>query len=90
MPGQHLAHLVKSLKNLEYILEATFFVQYSMKLGQNNCHDDLLDQFQSSRSHKIVRESRINEIKHVQTDKPLREFTHKNHRKRHFRPDRFS
>ena len=24
-----------------------------------------------------MRESRINEIKHVQTDKPLREFTHK-------------
>ena len=34
---------------------------------------------QSSRSRKIVRESRINEIKHVQTDKPLSEFTHKNH-----------
>ena len=28
---------------------------------------------QNSRSRKIVRESRINEIKHVQTDKPLRE-----------------
>ena len=46
--------------------------------------------YQSSRSRKIVRESRINEIKHVQTDKPLREFTHKNHLKRHFRSDRFS
>ena len=45
---------------------------------------------QSSGSCKIVRESRINEIKHVQTDKPLREFTHKNHLKRHFRSDRFS
>ena len=45
---------------------------------------------QSSRSRKIVRESRINEIKHVQTDKLLREFTHNNHLKRHFRSDRFS
>ena len=31
----------------------------------------------------------MNKIKHVQTDKPLHEFTHKNHWKRHFRPDRF-
>ena len=46
--------------------------------------------YQSSRSCKIVGESHINEIKRIQTDKPLREFTHKNHRKRHFRPDRFS
>ena len=37
---------------------------------------------QSSRSRKIVRESRINEIKHVQNEKPLREFTHKYHRKK--------
>ena len=44
---------------------------------------------QSSRSRKIVRESRINEIKHVQNEKPLREFTHKYHRKKKdFRPDR--
>ena len=43
----------------------------------------------SSRSCKIVRESRINEIKHVQNEKPLREFTHKYHRKKKdFRPDR--
>ena len=46
--------------------------------------------YRSSRSRKIVCESRINEFKHVQTDKPLREFTDKNHQKRHFRPDRFS
>ena len=38
--------------------------------------------YQSSRSRKIVRESRINEIKHVQNEKPLREFTHKYHRKK--------
>ena len=44
---ENLAHLVRSLKNLEYVLEATFFVQYSMKLGQNNYHDDFLDQFES-------------------------------------------
>ena len=31
---------------------------------------------------KIVRESRINEIKHVQNEKPLHEFTHKYHRKK--------
>ena len=37
---------------------------------------------QSSRSRKIVRESGINEIKHVQNEKPLREFTHKYHRKK--------
>ena len=37
---------------------------------------------QSSRSRKIVRESRINEIKHVQNEKPLREFTHKYHQKK--------
>ena len=37
---------------------------------------------QSSRSHKIVHESRINEIKHVQNEKPLHEFTHKYHRKK--------
>ena len=30
---------------------------------------------QSSRSCRIVRELRINEIKHVQSDKPLSEFT---------------
>ena len=43
----------------------------------------------SSRSRKIVCESRINEIKHVQNEKPLREFTHKYHRKKKdFRPDR--
>ena len=34
---------------------------------------------QTSRSRKIVLESRINEIKHVQNDKSLREFTHKYH-----------
>ena len=45
---------------------------------------------QSPRSRKIVRESRINEIKHIQTDKSLLEFTHRNHRKRHHRPDGFS
>ena len=50
----------------------------------------IIHEHQSSRSRKIVRESRLNEIKHVQIDRPLREFTHKNHRKRHFRPDRFS
>ena len=38
--------------------------------------------YQSSRSRKIVRESRINEIKHVQNEKPLREFTHKYHQKK--------
>ena len=32
---------------------------------------------QSFRLRKIVRESHINEIKHIQNDKPLREFTHK-------------
>ena len=37
---------------------------------------------QSSQSRKIVRESRINEIKHVQNEKPLREFTHKYHQKK--------
>ena len=37
---------------------------------------------QSSRSRKIMRESHINEIKHIQNHKPLREFTHKNHRKK--------
>ena len=37
---------------------------------------------QSSRSRKIMRESRINEIKHVQNEKPLREFMHKYHRKK--------
>ena len=37
---------------------------------------------QSSRSRKIVREPRINEIKHIQNEKPLREFTHKYHRKK--------
>ena len=44
-------------------------------------------QIKSSQSRKIVRESRINEIKKVKNDKPLREFTHINHRKRDFRPD---
>ena len=38
----------------------------------------------SSRSHKIVRESHINEIKHVQTEKTLCGFTHKNNRKNTF------
>ena len=41
--------------------------------------------WQSSR--KIVCESRINEIKHVQNDKPLHEFTHKNHREKKKRVD---
>ena len=36
----------------------------------------------SSRSRKIVRESHINEIKRVQNEKPLREFTHKYHQKK--------
>ena len=37
---------------------------------------------QSTRSRKIVRESGMNEIKHVQNDKPFREFKHKYHRKK--------
>ena len=41
-----------------------------------------LKYLQSSRSRKIVCESRINEIKHVQNEKPLCEFTHKYHRKK--------
>ena len=45
-----------------------------------NC--ETIHNVQSSRSRKIVRESRINEIKHVQNEKPLREFTHKYHRKK--------
>ena len=34
------------------------------------------------RSREIVRESHINEIKHIQNDKPLREFMQKNHKKK--------
>ena len=37
---------------------------------------------QSSRSRKIVSESCVNEIKHVQNDKLLHEFKHKNHQKK--------
>ena len=41
-----------------------------------------ISKIQSFKSHKIVRESRTNEIKHVQTEILLRDFTHKNHRKK--------